>query len=192
MDTAMKKDDKTTPSGSCDWIPPTGREVATGASCDWGGPAAASGDNRSAFYPFRPDFTWEGIIAERYKDEEGGWAAIARNVLIGNHGESARFDLRYFEIAPGGHSSLEKHGHEHVVVCIRGRGQVLLAGAVREMNFLDTAYIGPEDPHQLQNPFDEPFGFFCIVNHDRDRPRSVGDDEQQRLLFGPAARVIRG
>jgi ribulose-bisphosphate carboxylase large chain len=187
----MKKDDKNSPPGSCDWIPPAGREESTGASCDWGGTTAASGDNRSAFYAFRPDFTWEGIPTERYKDEEGGWAAIARNVLIGNHGESARFDLRYFEIAPGGHSSLEQHGHEHVVVCIRGRGRVLLAGTVREMKFLDTVYIAPDDPHQLLNPYEEPFGFFCIVNHERDRPRSIDDDLLRQLQSGPAGRTIR-
>jgi quercetin dioxygenase-like cupin family protein len=173
--------EKSTLTGSCDWIPPTGREESTGASCDWAGPAPGNGDNRSAFYTFHPDFTWEGVAAERYKDEEGRWAAIARNVLIGNRGESARFDLRYFEIAPGGHSSLEKHGHEHVVVCIRGRGRVLLAGEVREMNFLDTAYIAPDDPHQLLNPYQEPFGFFCLVNHDRDRPRSLEEADLKRL-----------
>jgi ribulose-bisphosphate carboxylase large chain len=42
--------------------------------------------------------------------------------LSGKRGESQRFHVRYFEIAPGGYSTLEKHEHEHVVIPIRGRG----------------------------------------------------------------------
>ena len=187
----MTDKEKSTPPGSCDWVPEEGQEETTGGTCDWGGPPQKAGDNRSAFYPFRADFTWEGVPQERYKAEEGAWTAISRNVLVGSRGESARFDLRYFEVAPGGHSSLEKHVHEHVVVCIRGRGKVLAGGKVREMNFLDTAYIAPDDPHQLLNPFEEPFGFFCIVNHDRDRPRRLEAAELQEILSGEAGTMVR-
>jgi ribulose-bisphosphate carboxylase large chain len=187
----MTKEDKTALPGSCDWVPEEGREEATGGSCDWGGSPVKEGENRSSFYHFRPDFTWEGVPQERYKAEEGGWAAISRNVLVGSRGESARFDLRYFEIAPGGFSSLEEHDHEHVVVCIRGRGQVLAAGTVREMNYFDTVYIAPEDPHQLLNPFNEPFGFFCIVNHDRDRPRVLEETELEEILAGEEGMKVR-
>ena len=35
---------------------------------------------------------------------------------------------------------------------------------------MDVACIGPLEAHQLRNESDEPFGFFCIVDHDRDRP----------------------
>ncbi len=183
--------EKTLPPLSCDWIPGDGREQTSGVSCDWAqaGPAAAQ-ENTSRLHRFA-ESGWEGIEAERYKAEDGGWAAIARHVLVGGRGESARFDLRYFEIAPGGHSSLEKHVHEHVVVCIRGKGEILLAGEVREMNFLDTAYIAPDDPHQLINPFEEPFGFFCIVDHDRDRPRGLDEDDLRSFSAEAAAKIRR-
>lgn len=182
---------KTPAPVSCDWIPGDGREEKTGISCDWspaGVPTAEDGTSR--FHRFQEN-GWDGIEPERYKAEDGGWAAIARHVLVGARGESARFDLRYFEIAPGGYSSLEKHVHVHVVVCVRGRGQVLLDGEVQEMNFLDTVYIAPDDPHQLINPFDEPFGFFCIVDHDRDRPRGLDEAEMERVLASAASQKIR-
>jgi quercetin dioxygenase-like cupin family protein len=184
--------DKTPPPLSCDWIPGDGREEKSGASCDWTPAAApaAEGDNRSRFHRFAGS-GWEGVEAERYKAEDGGWAAIARHVLIGGQGESARFDLRYFEIAPGGYSSLEKHVHEHVVVCIRGKGRVLLSGEVREMDFLDTAYIAPDDPHQLLNPFDAPFGFFCIVNRDRDRPRGLDEADLLSISAEDSEKIRR-
>lgn len=37
----------------------------------------------------------------------------------------------------------------------------------------DVAYVGPGEQHQLRNREDEPFGFYCIVDHDRDRPQPV-------------------
>jgi ribulose-bisphosphate carboxylase large chain len=72
---------------------------------------------------------------------------------------------------PGGYSSFEKHKHEHVVVGIRGKGKVSCGGKSYELNFLDTLYMAPHTPHQLSNPFEEPFGFFCIVNARRDKPK---------------------
>jgi ribulose-bisphosphate carboxylase large chain len=175
---------------ACDWVPDDAR-TGEGASCDWAGVAPQGKDNCSVCHPFRPDFRWEGIPEERYKTETGGWVDIARQVLIGNRGESAAFDLRYFEIAAGGHSSLEKHRHEQVVIGVRGHGRALLGGLVQEVGFLDVLYIAPEDPHQLSNPYLEPFGFFCIVNHDRDRPRPLEPAELEHLQRSPAGSGIR-
>ena len=34
---------------------------------------------------------------------------------------------------------------------------------------LDVAMVGPLETHQLSNRTGAPFGFFCIVDHERDR-----------------------
>ncbi len=176
-----KKAPPATP-GLCDWVPGDNREEQSGGSCDRASSKGSpEGENRSAFFQATSGYGWDGVELERYKADEGGWAAIARQVLVGVRGESAPFDLRYFEIAPGGFSSLEKHRHEHVVVGIRGRGRILLGGKVRDLGFLDTAYIAPDDPHQLINPHGEPFGFFCIVSHERDRPRPLDPRDMEAL-----------
>lgn len=140
--------------------------------CEMPGKRKAAGKraNKTAFYPHRGRCRWEGIEDEQYKVEGGGWADVVRRVLIGAHGESTRFHVRYFEISPGGFSSLERHRHEHVVICVRGEGIVRTGKRKRNMGFLDTLYISPDTVHQLSNPFDEPFGFLCIVNSKRDRP----------------------
>lgn len=127
--------------------------------------------NACAFYKHRQECRWKGVRDEPYKSAGSDWAKIIRRVLIGSHGETAKFHVRYFEIFPGGNSSLEKHRHEHVVICIRGRGVVLTGKKKRSMAYLDTLYISPNVPHQLMNPFEEPFGFLCIVNARRDRPQ---------------------
>ncbi len=128
-------------------------------------------ENKSRLYKHKGDFRWKGVRTEKYKPAGGGWSDIVRRVVIGNRGESTRFHFRYFEISPGGYSSLEKHRHEHVVICVRGKGQVLTGRKKNTLNFLDTLYIAPDTVHRLNNPFDEPFGFFCIVNARRDRPK---------------------
>jgi ribulose-bisphosphate carboxylase large chain len=127
--------------------------------------------NKNAFYRHKGDFTWKGVRDQPYKTQGDGWAGIIRRVLIGEHGESAKFHVRYFEIAPGGRSSLEKHRHEHVVICVRGEGMVKAGKTERKLQFMDTIYISPGTVHQLANPFRRPFGFICIVNAKRDRPK---------------------
>ena len=156
----------------------------TPITCDWKtGLSNQKGkksliDNKSKFYKYKGNFTWKGIKTERYKSSGKGWSDIVRQTLIGSHGETTKFHLRYFEIAPNGYSSFEMHKHEHVVIGIRGKGICIVrnprsaeAEKTYEIGFLDTLYIQPDAPHQLRNPFNEPFGFFCIVNAKRDRPK---------------------
>lgn len=123
-------------------------------------------------YTFR-DFRWKGIRVERYKSSGNDWSKIIRQTIIGNHGEKTDFELRYFEIMPGGYSSFETHRHEHVVIGIRGKGRAKLNKKDIDVGFLDVLYISPHTHHRLYNPYDEPFGFFCIVDSKRDKPAPV-------------------
>ncbi|GAB4390183.1 MAG: hypothetical protein Kow0025_20470 [Thermodesulfovibrionales bacterium] len=128
----------------------------------------------SRLYRAREDYSWTGVKTERYKACDGTWADVIRRVIVGGaRGERAKFHFRYLEIAPGGRTTLERHRHEHVVVCVRGRGMCLAGEKEHEMGNLDVLYVAPDAPHQLWNPFDEPFGFFCIVDARRDRPRPI-------------------
>jgi len=131
--------------------------------------------NHSKVIRHEGDFTWDGVEVEAYKATTETWKGITRRELAGKRGESARFHVRYFELEPGGHSTLEKHEHEHVVIPQRGRGEVQFGCYVYHVGFGDVVYVAPNDPHQFRNPDDatEPFGFLCIVNAERDRPRSV-------------------
>jgi quercetin dioxygenase-like cupin family protein len=144
-------------------------------SCDWKKKPSKRGnnplDNKSRLYRCTGNFAWKGIKTEQYKPTGRDWAEIARQTLIGNRGETAKFHLRYFQIAPGGFSSCEMHRHEHVVIGIRGEGICVVGKKKYRIGFLDTLYIKPGEPHQLRNISDEPFGFFCIVNAKRDRPK---------------------
>jgi len=131
------------------------------------GPARASGYHLAA----GSDFHWSGRDSSPYKDAtDQAFQGVRRVELVGKFGEQTRTDLRYFEIQPGGYSSLERHVHGHIVIGARGTG-VLMRGETRQtLAVNDVAFIAALENHQLRNETDHPFGFFCIVDHRRDRP----------------------
>jgi len=123
---------------------------------------------------FRRDWNWEGRDSSPYKDAgDLTFRGVRRVELVGKFGERTRCDLRYFEVEPGGHTSLEKHLHTHVVIGARGEGVLLLGGRRMPLRHLDVACVGPLEAHQLRNETEEPFGFLCVVDHERDRPLRV-------------------
>ncbi len=131
--------------------------------------------NHSKIIRHEGGFNWKDIPLEPYKETTETWKGITRRELSGKRDESQRFHVRYFEIAPGGYSSLEQHEHEHVVIPIRGRGVAQFGCYIYSVGFGDVVYVAPNDPHQFRNPEDaaEPFGFLCIVNAERDTPKLV-------------------
>jgi ribulose-bisphosphate carboxylase large chain len=132
-------------------------------------PAAA----RLEHLAFQAGFRWDGRSAVAYKQNGSlPFKDVSRTELVGQHGEQTAFDVRYFEIAPGGYSSLEKHAHTHVIIGLRGAGTLDSRGEQRSIQPFDIDYIPPLAVHQLHNHGDEPFGFLCIVDHDRDRPQA--------------------
>lgn len=155
----------------------------TQLSCDWKKPGSRARSNKnihtknkSTLYKYRGDSVWHGVKIETYKSTSQDWAHVIRQTLIGARMETTKFHLRYFEIAPHGYTSFELHKHEHVVIGIRGKGLCQVGKKNYPLGFLDVLYIEPAAPHQLKNPFDEPFGFFCIVNAKRDCPKILHSD----------------
>jgi len=136
-------------------------------------PLELSQANVSKLFRHSGNFEWKHIVPTSYKSEDGSWSDVSRRVFVGESGESSNFHVRYFEIEKGGYSTLEQHLHEHVVIVMRGAGHALVGERRLELKFGDILYVSPDEIHQLSNSSDEPFGFFCIVNAERDRPRPV-------------------
>ncbi len=118
------------------------------------------------------DFRWQGVPERQYKEEDGTFHGVLRQTLLGEgEGEEAlAFLTRYFEIAPGGWSTLERHGHPHAVIVLAGRGHVLLGEETLPLAPHDCVYVAPETPHQFRADRGGPLGFLCIVDRVRDRP----------------------
>lgn len=129
--------------------------------------------NPDEYLPFLEGFRWDGRPPTDYKISGAlPFQAVSRTELIGRNGEETAFDLRYFEIEPGGYSSLERHRHTHVIIGTRGEGRLLVNEGERAIRPFDVAYVPPLKVHQLRNDGPQPFGFFCIVDRDRDRPQA--------------------
>ena len=112
-----------------------------------------------------------------YKQDGGSFRGCSRYELLGKRGESTVFHVRYFEVEPGGWTTLEHHRHEHAVIGARGAGEIQLGPHVYPVGVGDCAYTAPGDTHQLRNNGEEPFGFICVVAADRDRPVEVDPGE---------------
>ena len=110
----------------------------------------------------RGQFGWEGVSPSHYPPEKE-MKGVSVRWLIGPAEGAPNFALRYFEIEPGGWSSLDEHAREHGVVILRGGGQVLLGERKCQVACGDVVYIPPYEVHQFRNIRDEPLGFLCII-----------------------------
>lgn len=122
------------------------------------------------------DYRWQGVELKAYKQEPALYRDLTRQVLLGEGpGEEAlQFITRYFEVLPGGYSTLEMHQHPHAVIVLRGTGQVVLGEAIHSIAPFDCVYVAPGTKHQFRAIGGEPLGFVCVVDRVRDRPQAVG------------------
>jgi mannose-6-phosphate isomerase-like protein (cupin superfamily) len=116
------------------------------------------------------DYTWEGIPVLPYKEDGNTFRSVTRQILHEGRDDLAA-ELRYFEVGPGGHSTLERHQHSHHVLIFRGSGKVLVGEEIWEIGFGDLVRIPPLTWHQFRAAADEPLGFLCLVACERDRPQ---------------------
>ena len=121
-------------------------------------------------------FRWDGVALNAYKREDAPYKDVTRQTLLGEQpGEEVfQFITRYFEVQPGGYSTLELHQHPHAVVILRGSGQVVLGDDTREVAPFDCVYVAPGTKHQFRATGTEQLGFLCVVDRIRDRPQVQG------------------
>jgi quercetin dioxygenase-like cupin family protein len=134
----------------------------------------------------RAAFRWRGIEERAYKEGGEGFKDIVRVTLARGDDLGSAFELRYFELKPGGYSNLEKHRHVHFVLALRGTGTALVGSRITELEPYDALYVPPLAPHRFVNEAREPFGFLCPVDSSRDRPQPLDEAEWEALRADPA------
>jgi mannose-6-phosphate isomerase-like protein (cupin superfamily) len=130
-------------------------------------------------------FRWEGIEVRPYKPAGSRFAGVTRQVLF-EGGDGLACQLRYFEIDPGGWSSLERHHHAHAVVIIRGGGRVLIGTHIADVAVNDLVRVPSLTWHQFRAPDDAPLGFLCLVDCERDVPERPDEAALAELRDDPA------
>jgi mannose-6-phosphate isomerase-like protein (cupin superfamily) len=132
----------------------------------------------------REDFRWESVETRPYKEDERAlYKTITRQVLFSDPNMAG--ELRYFEVAPGGFSTLERHEHMHAVLILRGRGQCLVGDEVKALETRDLVTVPPMTWHQFRARTEEPLGFLCMVDAQRDKPQLPTPQDVERLRQSP-------
>jgi quercetin dioxygenase-like cupin family protein len=130
------------------------------------------------------DFRWEDTDVLAYRDEgTAPFKAITRQTLFRD--PALKGELRYFEMATGGYSTLERHEHMHAVLILRGEGECLIGDEVHKITANDLVTIEPMTWHQFRANAGMPLGFLCMVNVDRDKPSLPSEEERKAMEQNP-------
>ena len=125
-------------------------------------------------------YRWEGVEELPYKEDGRAlFKSITRQVLFAD--PQLDGELRYFEMASGGFSTLERHEHMHAVLILRGRGHCLVGEEVRAVETRDLVTVPAMTWHQFRATRGEPLGFLCMVNSARDKPQLPSPEDLAKL-----------
>lgn len=134
---------------------------------------------------------WEGVEHKPYKEDERAlFADISRQTLFSRPDLAG--ELRYFEVAAGGYSTLERHEHVHAVLILRGLGRALVGNQVLELGQNDLVTVPPMTWHQFRARLDQPLGFLCMVDAVRDKPQLPSQADLAKLRTDPAVARFLG
>jgi len=127
---------------------------------------------------------WEDVPVLAYKQVDSApFRDVTRQVLFEDPALACQW--RYFEVAPDGHTTLERHVHVHAVMIVRGRGECLVGDSIFTVDEHDLVKVPPLTWHQFRAPPDAPLGFLCLVNVERDRPQLPDADDLAALRSDP-------
>jgi quercetin dioxygenase-like cupin family protein len=130
------------------------------------------------------DLRWQDVDVLEYKQEGSApFRAVTRQILFDDPALAAQ--LRYFEVAAGGHTTLERHRHAHAVVIARGGGRCLVGDRVYAVGEHDLVHVPAMTWHQFQADAARPLGFLCMVNAERDRPQLPSAEDLAQLRADP-------
>lgn len=133
-------------------------------------------------------YRWQDVPLREYKTADDSFRGVTRQTLLdGDAAQGLPFSTRYFEVEPGGFTSLEHHQHTHTVVILRGTGEVLLERRVEAIAPHDCIFIAPDTLHRFYAGPHEPLGFLCMVASERDRPLQPDETQLRERLAGSVA-----
>lgn len=132
---------------------------------------------------------WEGVNVLQYKaDADNGkrgvpFKDITRQTLFDD--PDLKCQVRYFEMAADGYSTLERHEHVHAVMILRGSGHCMVGERVFAVNERDLVNIPGMTWHQFHASAEAPMGFLCVVNQERDRPQLPAEEDLRVMRENP-------
>ena len=99
--------------------------------------------------------------AREYEVKRRGVKGVRVKYLLHAGVGAERIQLRVFTIAPGGHTQMERHGHEHEVFLLKGKALFKVGGSLVQASPGYAIFIASNEPHQIINAGAEPLQFLC-------------------------------
>lgn len=127
---------------------------------------------------------WQGVAVQPYKEDGTLFRGVSRQTLF-EGGAELPVQVRVFEVQEGGHSTLERHEHVHVVMVLSGSGRVLVGDRVHPIGEHDLVHIPSMTWHQFRPDAGTSLAFLCLVAVDRDRPQRPTDTDLDLLRARP-------
>ena len=95
--------------------------------------------------------------------EMEGAAGVTMRMLIGPADGAPRFNMRMFDVAPGGHTPSHTHAWEHEVYVLSGQGRVHTPDGDVEIAAGRCLLVPPGERHQFVNTGGGVLRFLCLV-----------------------------
>ena len=101
-------------------------------------------------------------IPAREVTTEGAKGVTIRWLVSKNDGAPG-FQMRLFEVAPGGKTPLHTHEWEHEVYILEGEGVLTYEGEERQFSKGFFAFVPPGRKHSFSNTGEGILSFICVV-----------------------------
>ena len=104
---------------------------------------------------------YEQVESAPVETEETVGCRIRR--LIGEPDGAPSFNMRLFEVAPGGYTPKHSHAHEQEVFVLEGSGVVMEGDVEHPLRPGTVVFVPPNALHQFRNTGAGPLKFLCLV-----------------------------
>ena len=85
--------------------------------------------------------------------------------LIGPDDAAPSFSMRFFEVAPGGHTPKHTHAHEHELFVLEGAGIAVEGDREHAIRPGTAVFVPPDQLHQFRNTGAGSLKFLCLIPH---------------------------
>ena len=83
--------------------------------------------------------------------------------LISSQDGAPRFQMRLFEVGPGGKTPLHTHDFEHEVYILKGEGKLIFEGEEKPFSKGYSIFVPEDREHSFVNTGGETLEFLCMI-----------------------------
>lgn len=94
-----------------------------------------------------------------------GVVGVWKNRLLNAENGSSHFAMRTYQMESGGHTSLDRHKHDHGVYVLEGTPTAVVEGDSILLTPGDVLHVAGDEQHQFFNKADDLAKFICVKNY---------------------------